>query len=91
MANVPTDVRAAVRVLLRGEPMPTESSRTRRIAGYTLLIIGEASASSWPGLEVMAGDLEGVVWTTPRQARSVIENLRKSPSVIDARGSSTDE
>lgn len=48
------------------------------------MIVGEAKPADWPSARV--GDLEGVVWTTPRQVPSVVQNLRGCEGVIDARG-----
>lgn len=82
--NVPTDRRAVVRVQLRlGTPFDG-SPAARKIGGYTVMLVGEAKATDWPGHQ--AGDLEGVVWTTPRQVARVVENLRGCEGVVDARG-----
>jgi hypothetical protein len=48
------------------------------------MIVGEAKHDDWTN--ALAGDLEGVVWTTPRQVSSVVQNLRGCEGVIDARG-----
>jgi hypothetical protein len=85
VTNVPTDRRAVVRVLLR---IPTPQGVTpgvRRVAGYDVMIVGEAKAADWPQ-HYRAGDLEGVVWTTPRQVSRVVVNLLGLDGVIDARG-----
>lgn len=57
---------------------------TRRVGGYNVMIVGEAKPEEWPSSRV--GDLEGVVWTTPRQVPSVIQNLRACEGVVDAKG-----
>ena len=85
MANVPTDRRAVVQVLLRLGTSHGGAPATRRIGGYNVMIVGEARHDEWPGL-VVAGDLEGVVWTTPRQVPQVIQNLRGCEGVVDVRG-----
>lgn len=86
MANVPTDRRATVRVLMRlGTPFggaPTQ----RKLGGYLVIIIGEARVEDWPGETVRVGDVEGIVWTTPRQVATVVNNLRACSGVVDARG-----
>ena len=80
MPEVPTDVRASVRVLLRG--LPKSEGAKRSIEGYVVLITGPARPSRWPEVALEEGDLEGVVWTTPRQAPRVQENLVKSACVV---------
>ncbi len=86
MANVPTDRRATVRVLLRlGTPyggVPTQ----RKLGGYLVIIVGEAKRDDWPGAAVRVGDIEGIVWTTPRQVATVVNNLRACSGVVEARG-----
>jgi hypothetical protein len=78
--DVRTDERAAVRVVLRG--LPEASTQTRRVEGYTILLLGAPKAESWPGVAVAATDLEGITWTTYRQAEAVQQNLKKNPYVI---------
>jgi hypothetical protein len=78
--DVRTDERAAVRVLLRG--LPEASTPTRRIEGYTILVLGDAAAKGWPGIELSVGDLEGITWTTHRQVVSVRRNLEQNPCVV---------
>jgi hypothetical protein len=85
VTNVPTDRRANVRVLLRGGQGEKEG-RQRQIAGYLVLILGPANASDWPKSGFTQGDLEAVVWTTPRQVIQVVTNLKADPAVVDARG-----
>ena len=87
MTNVPTDVRATVKVLLRGEG---PRAGVRAVAGYSVLVMGEANPAAWPHGVVVPGDLEGIVWTTPRQVHTVVNNLRAAPGVADARGESSD-
>ena len=86
MANVPTDRRATVRVLMRiGTPFggaPTQ----KKVGGYTVIIVGEAKRDDWPGATVRVGDVEGIVWTTPRQIATVVNNLKACSGVIEARG-----
>jgi hypothetical protein len=88
VSNVPTDRRAVVRVQLRlGIPFDGSPAQ-RKIAGYSVMVVGEAKASEWP--HHIPGDLEGVVWTTPRQVSQVVANLRAVDSVIDAKGEGDD-
>jgi hypothetical protein len=54
------------------------------MAGYTVMIVGEAKREDWPAYE--AGDLEGVVWTTHRQVDQVVRNLRACEGIIGAKG-----
>jgi hypothetical protein len=88
VANVPTDRRAVVRVLLRRGVPYGGAPATRRVGGYHVMVVGEAKGDEWPSFEV--GDLEGVVWTTPRQVRQVVENLRTCEGVVDAKGTPSD-
>ena len=88
MPEVPTDVRATVRVLLRG--LPKSEGGQRAIEGYVVLVTGAANPVTWPKADLEAGDLEGVVWTTPRQVASVVKNLRASSCVVDAFGVDVD-
>jgi len=57
----------------------------RRLGDYVAYVSGEAEASRWPGTTVTVGDLEGIVWTTARQAPAVVRNLRAIAGVLDAR------
>jgi hypothetical protein len=86
VANVPTDRRATVRVLMRlGTPFggaPTQ----KKLGGYLVIIVGEAKRDDWPGTQVRVGDVEGIVWTTPRQTATVVNNLKACSGVIEARG-----
>ena len=88
MANVPTDRRAVVRVLLRLGTPYGGAPATRRIGGYSVMIVGDAKHDEWPSFRI--GDLEGVVWTTPRQVAQVVQNLRGCEGVADAKGSGDD-
>lgn len=53
-----------------------------------VMVVGEAKPDDWPLYE--AGDLEGVVWTTPRQVAQVKTNLREIEGVIDTKGDGDD-
>lgn len=88
MANVPTDRRAVVRVLLRLGTPYGGAPAVRRLSGYNVMIVGEAKPEDWPSTRV--GDLEGVVWTTPRQVPQVVQNLRACEGVVDAKGAEPD-
>jgi len=83
VANVPTDRRAIVRVLLRQGTPFGGASAVRRIGGYNVMIVGDAKREDWPTCQ--AGDLEGVVWTTPRQVPQVAKNLRGCEGVVDVK------
>lgn len=62
-------------------PARNESGpNTRQIGGYTIMILGEAKPADWQGWQ--PGDLEGMVWTTPRQVAQVMRNLAGQPGVI---------
>jgi hypothetical protein len=91
VANVPTDRRATVRVLMRlGTPFggaPTQ----KKLGGYLVIIVGEAKRDDWPGAQVRVGDVEGIVWTTPRQIATVVNNLKACSGVIEARGPEGEE
>ena len=58
----------------------------RKLGGYLVIIVGEAKAADWPGLQLRLGDVEGIVWTTPRQVTTVVNNLKACSGVIEARG-----
>jgi len=77
-----------VRVLLRG--LPKSEGGQRAIEGYVVLVTGAANPVTWPKAELREGDLEGVVWTTPRQVASVVRNLRANSCVVDAFGVEVD-
>lgn len=82
--NVPTDRRSVVKVLLRlGTPFDG-APVTRKVGGYTVMIVGPAKPEDWR--EFQPGDLEGMVWTTDRQVQQVVRNLRAVPGVVAARG-----
>jgi hypothetical protein len=51
-----------------------------------MIVLGPAKADDWPGSRFQQGDLEGIVWTTPRQVTTVVNNLRGVDGVVDARG-----
>lgn len=86
VGNVPTDRRATVTVLVRAGDTPFSGQPTqRRLGGYLVIILGEAKPEDWPGAPFQPGDLQGIVWTTPRQAASVVVNLRAVVGVVDAR------
>jgi hypothetical protein len=48
------------------------------------MILGEAKPKDWP--KHQAGDVEGMVWTTPRQVAMVRRNLEGQPGIIDTHG-----
>ena len=56
----------------------------KRLGGYNVMVVGEAKHDEWPSFRI--GDLEGVVWTTPRQVAQVVQNLRGCEGVVDAKG-----
>lgn len=85
VANVPTDRRCIVKVLLRLGTPYAGAPAARRIGGYMVMIVGEAKPGDWEGRQ-RAGDLEGVVWTTPRQVAQVVSNLRTCEGVVAAKG-----
>lgn len=76
----PTSVQIAIRVLVRGLPLPEGVSW--RLSGYQILITGRASAANWAPGQVHFGDLEAVLWCDPREAPAIVENLRTSPNVV---------
>ena len=91
VANVPTDRRATVRVLLRlGTPFGGSPTQ-RRLGGYLVIIVGEAKRDDWPGVAVRVGDVEGIVWTTPRQVSIVVTNLRACSGVVEAKSDLEEE
>jgi hypothetical protein len=78
-SGLPTDVRAVVRVLLRGLPSTQQSERL--VEGYTVLVMGDEPSGRWP-VKVHPGDVEGVVWTTHSQVPRVIRALRENACVV---------
>lgn len=86
MDDIKTDQRATVRVLLRGGHGASDEGKQRRIAGYLAIVIGPAPADAWMLSGWQPGDVEAVVWTTPRQVASVVVNLKASLGVVDAHG-----
>ncbi len=89
--SVPTDRRAAIRVLLRGDGRPLAAPAARRVAGYSVMVIAEARPDAWPDVQVRPGDVEGILWTTPRQVLSALNQLRASGEIVDAKGVAGDE
>jgi hypothetical protein len=80
-----TDRRVVVRVLLRRATVAAEPATARRVGDYVAYVSGVAQPNRWVGATVSEGDVEGIVWTTARQATAVVRNLRKVASVVDAR------
>jgi len=78
--RVPTSVQVAVRMLVRGLPLP--EGVKWKLEGYQVLITGRARAEDWPNERVERGDLDSVLWCAPREAPSIVENIRTSPNVI---------
>ncbi len=56
------------------------------MGGYLVIVIGEATAEAWPGERLQPGDLEAIVWTTPRQVAQVENNLKAISGVVATRG-----
>jgi len=79
-----TDQRSTVRVLLRG--FAASEATQRRIDGYVVYIAGDVTEGIWPPGTAQPGDIEGIVWTTPRQVTSVMRNLRANASVVAVYG-----
>lgn len=84
MDHVPTDRRAVIRVLLK---KAETTSGQRRIAGYTVIMVGEAHEKDWPDAPFQPGDIEAFLWTTPRQVEQVVGALMTADAVRWARGS----
>lgn len=77
----PTDVRKSVRLLVRARPngdMPAQV----RLGSYVAAILGPAQSKHWPPQLLQPGALEGIVWTTSRQAPRVADELRAHPDVL---------
>ena len=60
----------------------------RSVGGYLVMIHGEAKPEDWP-TTYLPGDIEGILWTTPRQVARVVENLRACAGVVDAHSAET--
>lgn len=82
MSGPPTDVRTSVRLLLRARSTGSEAPAQVRLGGWVAAILGPAVASHWPPQAMLPGALEGLVWTTGRQAQRAAEELRKHPDVL---------
>ncbi len=80
--SVPTDERAIVRVLLRGVANVSVGAMLR-VSSYPVIALGPADPSRWP--DAADGDIEGIIWTTPRQAHTIAVSLRSATHVVDAR------
>jgi phage-related protein len=76
--HVPTDRRAVIRVLLK---KAETSTGQRRIAGYTVILVGEAQEKDWAGAPFQPGDIEAFLWTTPRQVEQVVGVLMTAEPV----------
>ena len=88
MSIAPTDKRKVVKVLLR---LAAESGVRREgarflLAGYEVIVLGQANPADWPQVEARADDFEGMCWTMERQVPAVVNNLRSRPEVIAAKG-----
>lgn len=82
MEGPPTDVRQSVRVLLRARSPGAEAPAQVRLGSWVAAVLGPAVASHWPPQALEPGALEGIVWTTSRQAPRVAEELRKHADVL---------
>jgi hypothetical protein len=83
-SGVPTDIRGGVRILLRprgGTELPAQI----RLGAYVAAVVGPAQTGNWSGVDVQAGDLEAIVWTTLRQVPAVCAQIKLVRDVIDAR------
>jgi hypothetical protein len=77
----PTDVRRSVRILLRARSSG-EAPAQVRLGAWVAAVLGPASPSHWPPQALAPGALEGIVWTTSRQAPRVAEELQRHPDVL---------
>ena len=84
--GVPTDRRATVRVLVRGSGAEGSAPAQRKIGGYLINILGEAKPEDWLDSPFEIGDLEGIIWTTPRQVEGVMKNLRATAGIVAVKG-----
>jgi hypothetical protein len=78
----PTDVRQSVRILLRARSTGDEAPAQLRLGAWVAAVLGPAVASHWPPQAMKPGALEGIVWTTSRQAPRVAEELQRHPDVL---------
>lgn len=81
----PTDVRRSVRILVRARG-PGEAPAQLRLGSYVAAILGPAATDHWPPQALQPGALEGIVWTTSRQASRVADELRAHPDVLAVDG-----
>jgi len=80
--SVPTDERAIVRLLLRGLARVGVGAMLR-VSSYPVIALGPPDPARWP--DAAEGDVEGIIWTTPRQAHTIAASLRSAEHVVEAR------
>ena len=83
VSNVTTGVHSTLRVVVRGFPLG-EGGKCN-VGGIDLLVLARAKAADWPDVELVKGDLETVVWTTPAEADRVADALLADSRVISVR------
>jgi hypothetical protein len=81
----PTDVRKSVRLLVRARPNG-EVPAQLRLGAYVAAILGNAQPDHWSPSVLKPGALEGIVWTTSRQAPRVADELKNHPDVLAVDG-----
>lgn len=77
----PTDVRKSVRLLVRARPSGDIPAQLR-LGSYVAAILGPAQSKHWASNVLQPGALEGIVWTTSRQAQRVADELKSHPEVL---------
>jgi hypothetical protein len=81
--RVPTATRSAIRVVVRGLPLP-EGGKFQ-IGDLSVLIVARARAADWPESTIDKGDLDGVVWVAPELAFASAAELQKDEHIIAVR------
>ena len=82
--RLPTKARAAIRLVVRGVPLPDGGNFN--VGDLRVLIISRAKPSEWPDAELQRGDLEGVVWVAPVETFRAAATLQASERVVAVRG-----
>lgn len=81
--RVETDTRSAIRVVVRGLPLP-EGGKFK-IGDLSVLIVARAKAADWPESTIDKGDLDGVVWVAPELAFTAAAALQDDEHIIAVR------
>jgi hypothetical protein len=81
--RISTSTRNAIRVVLRGLPLPEGGHFT--IGDLRVLVIARAKPTDWPDTELQKGDLDGVVWVGPEDAFTAAAALQADSHIVAVR------